>query len=487
MRLWGGRFSADPGASDEGAQEAAAFGRSIDVDRELALDDIDGSIAHVHGLGRAGVIDDDDVSVIVAGLEGLRGDVVDGTIRWDPALEDVHLNLEAALTERIGPVAGKVHTGRSRNDQVATDLRLWTRRAIDRLDAALLRFEDALVGLAEREGDAVLPGTTHTQPAQPVLLGHHLLAYVEMAERDRGRLADARRRLNVSPLGSGALAGAGYPLDREATAAELGFDGVTANSLDAVGDRDFVVETLAAVALGMVHLSRLAEEIVWWSNPRFGFVRVAEAYSTGSSMMPNKRNPDPAELIRGRSARTIAALTAMLGILKGLPLGYQRDLQEDKQPLFGAVGTYEASLRVLAGLVAGLTIDRQRMAAAAAEGYTTATTLADALVRAGVPFRTAHHVVGALVAEAEADGVGQLSDMPPETFAGLLAVADDPAARTLAGDPDRVRGLLAAATVEGSLSAADVIGGTAPRRVEAAIRAARARVDAVRREDEGFG
>ena len=225
--------------------------------------------------------------------------------RWDPALEDVHLNLEAALTERLGPVAGKLHTGRSRNDQVATDLRLWTRRAIDRLDAALLAFEDALVGLAERDGDAVLPGTTHTQPAQPVLFGHHLLAYVEMAERDRGRLADARRRLNVSPLGSGALAGAGYPLDREATAAELGFDGVTANSLDAVGDRDFVVETLAAIALGMVHLSRLAEEIAWWSNPRFGFVRVADAYSTGSSMMPNKRNPDPAELVRGRTAATI--------------------------------------------------------------------------------------------------------------------------------------------------------------------------------------
>src|SRR5436190_3000935 len=398
MRLWGGRFAAD---NDE---QVAAFVRSIEVDAEMALDDLDGSIAHVRGLGRAGILTEAEVTTLVDGLAGLRRDVENGELRWDPALEDVHMNLEAALTERLGAVAGKLHTGRSRNDQVATDLRLWTRRAIDRLDRDLLAFEDALVGLAEREGDAVLPGTTHTQPAQPVLFGHHLLAYVEMAERDRGRLADARRRLNVSPLGAGALAGAGYPLDREATAAELGFDGVTANSLDAVGDRDFVVETLAAVALGMVHLSRLAEEIAWWSNPQFGFVRVADAYSTGSSMMPNKRNPDPAELIRGRSARTIAALTAVLGILKGLPLGYQRDLQEDKPPLFGAVGMLDASLGVLTGLVDTLTVDRTRMREAAERGHTTATAVADALVRRGVPFRTAHHVVGTLVARADAAG-----------------------------------------------------------------------------------
>jgi len=253
MRLWGGRFS------EESDQRVAAFGRSIDIDREMAVDDLDGSVAHVRGLGRAGILTDDEVATLIAGLADLRRDVETGQISWNPALEDVHLNIESALTERLGPVAGKLHTGRSRNDQVATDLRLWTRRAIDRLDAGLLAFEDALVGLAEREGDAILPGTTHVQPAQPVLLAHHLLAYVEMAERDRGRFADARRRLNVSPLGSGALAGAVYPLDREATAADLGFDGVTANSLDAVGDRDFVVETLAAVALGMVHLSRLAE------------------------------------------------------------------------------------------------------------------------------------------------------------------------------------------------------------------------------------
>jgi len=348
---------------------------------------------------------------------------------------------------------------------------------LHRLDRDLLAFEDALVGLAEREGDAVLPGTTHTQPAQPVLFGHHLLAYVEMAERDRGRLADARRRLNVSPLGAGALAGAGYPLDRQATATELGFDGVTANSLDAVGDRDFVVETLAAVSLAMVHLSRLAEEIAWWSNPRFGFVRVAEAYSTGSSMMPNKRNPDPAELVRGRTAAAIAAVTGILTLLKGLPLGYQRDLQEDKPLLFRTVAMCEASLAVMTGLVATLAVDRDRMADAAADGYTTATTLADALVRRGVPFRAAHHVVGSLVAEAEKAGVRILSEMPPASLERLLAASGDPAARRLANEPGIGQKLLATATIESSLAAADVTGGTAPLRVAAAIAAARSRLE----------
>jgi argininosuccinate lyase len=471
MRLWGGRFAAD---SDE---QVAAFGRSIDVDAEMALDDLDGSIAHVRGLGRAGILNAAEVTALIEGLGGLRRDVENGDIRWDPALEDVHMNLEAALTERLGPIAGKLHTGRSRNDQVATDLRLWTRRAIDRLDRALLDYQGALVGLAEREGDAVLPGSTHTQPAQPVLLGHHLLAYVEMAERDRGRLADARRRLNVSPLGSGALAGAGYPLDREATAVDLGFDGVTANSLDAVGDRDFVVETLAAVGLTMVHLSRLAEEIAWWSNPRFGFVRVADAYSTGSSMMPNKRNPDPAELVRGRTAAAIAAVTGVLTLLKGLPLGYQRDLQEDKPPLFRTVATCESSLAVISGLIATITVDRDRMADAAADGYTTATTLADALVRRGVPFRTAHRIVGELVGRAERGGIHRLSDVPPTAFAALLAAADDETARRLAGEAGTPAALLKSATVAGSLEAADVIGGTAPARVAAAIAAARARLN----------
>ena len=474
MRLWGGRF----GVGGEGEDvRVAAFTRSIDVDRELALDDLDGSIAHVRGLGRAGILADEEVTTLVDGLADLRRDVENGELRWNPALEDVHLNLESALAERLGPVAGKLHTGRSRNDQVATDLRLWTRRAIDRLDAGLVGFERALVELAERDGDAILPGTTHVQPAQPVLFGHHVLAYVEMAERDRGRLADARRRLNVSPLGSGALAGAGYPLDRERTAADLGFDGATTNSLDAVGDRDFVVETLAAVALGMVHLSRLAEEVVWWSNPRFGFVRVADAYSTGSSMMPNKKNPDPAELVRGRSAGAIAALTAILGILKGLPLGYQRDLQEDKPPLFGSVAAYEASLEIMAGLVSTLTIDRDRMRAAADEGYTTATAAADALVRRGVPFRAAHHVVGSLVARAEREAIPTLAGLPDAAIVEALRAADDPTARSLAEEPGIGAAARAAASVEGSIAAADVLGGTAPARVAAALAAVRNRLD----------
>lgn len=472
MRTWGGRFT---GETDT---RAADFTRSIEVDAALAADDIAGSIAHVRGLGRAGVVSAKEVAELVAGLTALAEDVAAGRLAWDPTLEDVHMNLEAALAEKVGAVAGKLHSGRSRNDQVATDLRLWTRRAIDDIDAALIGFERSLVGLAERDGAAVLPGTTHIQPAQPVLFAHHLLAYVEMAERDRGRLADARRRVNVSPLGAGALAGAGYPLDREATAADLGFAGVTANSMDAVSDRDFVVETIAAVALGMVHLSRLAEEITWWSNPRFGFVRVADAFSTGSSIMPNKKNPDPAELVRGRAARVIGELTGVLALLKGLPLTYQRDLQEDKAPLFAAVATYASSLGVLSGLIDTLSIDAKRMREAATEGYTTATAVADALVRRGVPFRAAHHIVGSLVAQAETAGL--LLDEITDAMVGLaLGASGDAGGQALAQDPKIADHLRAAASIDGALATCDVIGGTAPARVAAALAAARARVDAL--------
>ena len=468
MELWGGRFR------ESSDQRLADFTRSIELDSALADDDLVGSIAHVHGLARAGLLSADEATAIVAGLEGLRTEAAAGTLAWDPALEDVHLNLEAALAARIGPLAAKLHTGRSRNDQVATDLRLWARRAVAELDEAILGMERALVGLAEREGDAILPGTTHIQPAQPILFGHHLLAYVEMLERDRGRLADARGRLNVSPLGSGALAGAGYPLDRAATASELGFDGPSANSLDAVSDRDFVVEILAAVALGMVHLSRLSEELTWWSNPRFGFVRLSDAFSTGSSMMPNKKNPDPAELVRGRAGRVIGSLAGMLALLKGLPLAYQRDLQEDKAPLFESVATYGASLGILAGLLEGLAVDRARMRAAADEGFITATAVADELVRRGIPFRTAHHIVGRLVDEAEAAGSG-LADLDDAAFNGALAAAGEPAA-ALAGDPGMPAILRAAAAVEAALASCDVIGGTAPARVTGAIAAARLRL-----------
>ncbi|MEJ7749661.1 MAG: argininosuccinate lyase [Candidatus Limnocylindrales bacterium] len=471
MRLWGGRFA------EENDERVSAFTRSIELDRELAADDLEASAAHVRGLGRAGLITEAEVDRLLAGLSELAVAVADGTITWDPALEDVHLNLESALADRIGPLAGKLHTGRSRNDQVATDLRLWLRHAIDRLDGALLTFERALVGLAEREGTAVLPGTTHIQPAQPVLFGHHLLAYVEMAERDRGRLADACRRANVSPLGAGALAGAGYPLDREGTARELGFDGVTANSLDAVSDRDFVVETVGALALGMVHLSRLAEEITWWSNPAFGFVRLSDAFSTGSSIMPNKKNPDPAELVRGRAARVIGAQTAVLTLLKGLPLAYQRDLQEDKAPLFDSVAVLEASLGIMSGILDTLAVDRDRMRAAADEGYTTATAMADALVRRGIPFRAAHQLVGALVARAEAAGL-RLDAVPDAMIGQALGESADATIRTLTADEDIGQSLRRAASVEQALATCDVIGGTAPVRVDAAIAAARTRLEA---------
>ncbi|MEO8469740.1 MAG: argininosuccinate lyase [Chloroflexota bacterium] len=469
MQRWGGRFS---GATDP---RVVDFTRSIEIDAALAGDDIDGSIAHVRGLGRIRVLSTDEVAQLTGGLEGLRSEVAAGTLALDPALEDIHMNIEAALEARIGPVARKLHTGRSRNDQVATDLRLWTRRAIDRLDDAIAEMERALVGLAEREGEAILPGTTHIQPAQPVLFAHHLLAYVEMLERDRGRFADARMRLNVSPLGSGALAGAGYPLDRDGVAAELGFDGITANSLDAVADRDFVVEVLAAAALTMVHLSRLAEEITWWSNPRFGFVRVADAFATGSSMMPNKRNPDPAELVRGRTGAAIGAVTSMLTVLKGLPLAYQRDLQEDKPPLFASVRALEESLGVMAGLIEALAVDPVRMREAADDGYTTATAVADALVRAGVPFRSAHHVVGTLVAAAETRSV-RLDAVTDDEIAAALGGADDSMAAGLVGDAAIGATIRAAATVEGALAALDVAGGTAPDRVREQLSRARARL-----------
>jgi len=469
MQRWGGRFTGDTDP------RVTAFTSSIEVDAALALDDIAGSIAHVHGLGRAAIIVPDEVEALVAGLRALALEVEAGTLAWDPGLEDVHMNLEAALEARIGPVARKLHTGRSRNDQVATDLRLWTRRAVDRLDAGILAMERALVGLAEREIETVLPGTTHIQPAQPVLLAHHLLAYVEMLERDRGRLADARRRLNLSPLGSGALAGAGFPLDREATAAELGFDGVTANSMDAVADRDFAVEVVAAATLAMVHLSRFAEEVTWWSNPAFGFVRVADAFSTGSSMMPNKRNPDPAELVRARAGRSIGALAAMLGILKGLPLAYQRDLQEGVPPLFGAIAALEGSLGVMTGLVESLAVDRERMRAAADSGFTTATAVADALVRKGVAFRSAHHIVGELVRSAEARAVG-LADLTDADVAAALRVSDDVTAASAATDVSFAALVRDAASVDRALDSADVVGGTAPARVRAALAAARSRL-----------
>jgi argininosuccinate lyase len=470
MRMWGGRFegSTDPIAAD--------FSRSIDVDAALALDDLTGSIGHVHGLAQAGLVSEAEEQTLVAGLEGLRDEVSAGTLAWDPALEDVHLNLEAVLEARIGPVAGKLHTGRSRNDQIATDLRLWLRHTIAALDEGLAGLERALVDLAERHRDAVMPGITHLQPAQPVLLAHHLMAYVEMLERDRGRLADCNRRADVSPLGSGAIAGAGFDLDRESVAREIGFGGVSANSIDATSDRDFIVEFLAAASLAMVHLSRLAEEITWWSNPGLGWVRVGEAFATGSSMLPQKRNPDSAELVRAKTARVAGSLATVLGILKGLPLAYQRDLQETVQPLMDGAAQLGTSLAVMAGVVASLEVDEARLRAAADDGLSTATAAADLLVERGVPFRVAHRIVGAVVRQVEAAG-GRLEEARDPVWHDALIAAGDPTAEELASDAAIGAALRRATTLEVALGRPDLVGGTAPRRVAAALAEARRRLD----------
>ena len=470
MRMWGGRFE---GSSDP---MAAEFSRSIDVDAALALDDLTGSIGHVRGLARAGLVNEAEAQALVAGLEGLRDEVTAGTLPWDPALEDVHLNLEAALEARIGPVAGKLHTGRSRNDQIATDLRLWLRHTIAALDEGLVGLERALVDLAERHRDAVMPGITHLQPAQPVLLAHHLLAYVEMLERDRGRMADCNRRADVSPLGSGAIAGAGFDLDRESVALELGFGGVSANSIDATSDRDFVVEFLAAASLAMVHLSRLAEEITWWSNPGLGWVRVGEAFATGSSMLPQKRNPDSAELVRAKTARVAGSLASVLGILKGLPLAYQRDLQETVPPLMDGAAQLGTSLAVMAGVVASLEVDESRLRAAADDGLSTATAAADLLVERGVPFRVAHRIVGSVVRQVEA-AADRLDEAADPVWHDALMAAGDPTAEALASDAAIGSALRNATMLEVALGRPDLIGGTAPRRVAAALAEARRRLD----------
>jgi argininosuccinate lyase len=462
VKTWGGRFDAGPDAL------AADFGQSIGVDRELAADDVRGSMAWARGLHRAGLLDAEELDLIIGGLESILADIEAGAFEWRVEHEDVHMNVEAALEARIGALAGRLHTGRSRNDQVSTDLRLWLRRILGQLDGGLVVLERALIELARQHATAVMPGHTHLQPAQPVLFAHHLLAYVEMLERDRGRLADAARRANVSPLGSGAIAGTGFGIDRAAIAAELGFDGLTGNSIDASGDRDFCVEALAAMALAMAHLSRLAEEVAWWSSPRFGFVRPADGFSTGSSMLPNKRNPDPVELVRGRAAIVSGHLSGALSLLKGLPLGYQRDLQEMKPPLVEAAHVLAASLAVMRGVLATLHVDERRMAEAAGEGYTTAIALADALVEAGVPFRTAHHVVGALVRRAEATGT-RLVELTDADIAAALEASPDVAARALAGTSGLAERLRRAASIEAALARCDVVGGTAPGRVASAL------------------
>jgi len=452
-KLWGGRFEASTDALVE------AFSASVQFDRRLYAHDIQGSIAHATMLAHVGVLSGDERDAIVAGLEGLRAEIESGTFQWQAKLEDVHMNIEAALTERVGEAGKKLHTGRSRNDQVATDVRLYLRDAIDDLVARIGALMAVIIDLAERETDTLMPGFTHLQTAQPVTFGHHLLAWQEMLARDRERLADCRKRVNRMPLGAAALAGTSFPIDREMTARLLGFDAPCANSLDAVSDRDFMIEFVSACALVMVHLSRMSEELILWSSAQFAFVSLSDAYCTGSSIMPQKKNPDVPELVRGKCGRVIGALNALLVLMKGQPLAYNRDNQEDKEPLFDALDTVRDCVTVYTGLIGAITPRRDAMRAAALKGHATATDLADYLVRKGIAFRDAHEIVGnavRLAVEAECD----LADLSLQTLRSFNpAIGED---------------VYAVLTLEGSAAARDHLGGTAPAQVRAAVARARA-------------
>jgi argininosuccinate lyase len=450
--LWGGRFVGGP------AEIMRRINASIDFDRRLYAEDLAGSKAHCAMLVAQNIISPEDGAAITAGLEQIRSEIEAGSLVFSTEHEDIHLNIEARLAELIGPAAGRLHTARSRNDQVATDLRLWLRAAIDRLDLAMRDLQEGLIDRAEAEAGTVMPGYTHLQIAQPVTLGHHLLAYVEMLGRDRGRLADCRRRLNESPLGAAALAGTSFPIDRHATAAALGFDRPTANSLDAVSDRDFAIEFLAAAALAGIHLSRFAEEIVIWCSGEFGFIVFSDAFTTGSSIMPQKRNPDAAELVRAKTGRLNGSLVALLTVMKGLPLAYGKDMQEDKVPVFDAVDALELCLAAVSGMVRDMQPRRERLCDAAGKGFATATDLADWLVRAaGLPFRRAHHTTGQIVRRAEALGctlaelsLAELQTIEPAITSVVCDVLDPArsvASRTSFGGaaPEQVRTAAAAA------------------------------------------
>ena len=398
--MWGGRFAVGP------AEIMEEINASIDFDRKLAAQDIAGSLAHVAMLARQGVVEAADAEAIARGLNQVKGEIEAGTFAYSRTLEDIHMNVESRLAEIVGPAAGRLHTARSRNDQVAVDFRLWVRDTIDALVLQIADLQKALALRALETAGMVMPGFTHLQSAQPVTFGHHLLAYVEMLGRDAGRFRDARQRLNECPLGAAALAGTSFPIDREATAKALGFDRPTANSLDSVADRDFALEAISAAAIAATHLSRLAEEIVLWTTPQFGFVRLSDAFSTGSSIMPQKRNPDAAELVRGKTGRIVGALVGLLTVMKGLPLAYSKDMQEDKEGAFDALETLSLCLAAMTGMIRDLTPDAKRMKAAAGAGYATATDLADWLVRTlKTPFREAHHITGRIVALAAERGV----------------------------------------------------------------------------------
>ena len=441
-KMWGGRFELEPDAVME------EINASIEVDRALYAQDIAASKAHASMLAQQTIISREDADAIAHGLDTILSEIEGGSFDFKRSLEDIHMNVEARLTELIGPAAGRLHTARSRNDQVATDFKLWVRDAIDQIDAALAALQRALVHKALAHAATVMPGLTHLQTAQPVTFGHHLLAYVEMLARDRDRFKDARRRLNECPLGSAALAGTSFPLDRDMTAAALGFDRPTANSLDAVSDRDFVLETLAAAAICAVHLSRFAEEIVIFTSPLVGLLKLSDRFTTGSSIMPQKRNPDAAELVRAKAGRILGALTALMTIMKGLPLAYQKDMQEDKPGAIEALSALALSLAAMTGMVRDLEPDRERMRHAAAAGYATATDLADWLVRhLRLPFRDAHRITGQIVAAAEAQD---------------LALDELPLAAMQAIEPRITADVRAVLSVEASVNSRTSLGGTAP-------------------------
>ena len=452
--MWGGRFQGGP------AELMRAINSSIGTDKRLWREDVFASRAHAAMLGAQGIISAEDAAAIDRGLRQIADDYAREGIAEDAALEDIHMHVEARLAELIGDAAGRLHTARSRNDQVATDLKLWVRGATDDVLGLIDRFEEVLLARAEEHSATIMPGFTHLQSGQPVTLGHHLLAYREMASRDRDRFEDSRRRLNECPLGSAALAGTGYPIDRNATASALGFERPTANSIDAVSDRDFILDYLASAAICALHLSRLAEEIVLWASQPFGFVRLPDSWSTGSSIMPNKRNPDAAELVRSHAARIVGSLVGVMTLIKGLPLAYAKDLQDATPQLFEAHDRLSVALQASAGMMAELEFVPERMRAAAAAGHATATDLADWLVaKAGVPFREAHHIAGRAVAAAEAKSVS----LDGLTLADLQAI--DP---RISGDA------LSVLSVEASVASRRSAGGTAPERVADAVAAARA-------------
>ena len=443
--IWGGRFAMSP------AEIMQEINASISFDKRLAPQDIRGSKAHAHMLADAGILTKADAREILKGLDQILAEIEAGNFKFSSTLEDVHMNVESRLKDLIGPAAGRLHTARSRNDQVATDFRLYVRECIDGTDAALEAVQRALAEKAEAHASTVMPGFTHLQPAQPVTFGHHLLAYVEMIGRDRGRFADARKRLNECPLGSAALAGTSFPIDRQKTAVALGFDRPMANSLDGVSDRDFVLETLAAATIAAVHFSRLAEEIVVWMTPQFGFVRLSDRFTTGSSIMPQKRNPDAAELARAKVGRIAGAFQGLVIVMKGLPLAYSKDMQEDKEATFDALSSLRLVMAAMAGMIADLEPVPEAMRSAAGRGYATATDLADWLVKElKMPFRDAHHVTGAIVKAAEAKGV----DLDALALSDMQAI-----------EPRITKAVFSVLSVENSVKSRTSYGGTAPQNV----------------------